>query len=488
MLIADTWKDMYQYFDWISQFEPWDNIGETDPIVIERPGKRTVYVRILGKQNEQCGISVYFTEEDYLAANAGEDYLWCEDEHYICLQNAIIGLWGDEEYISKYNRNILMELNIQEDNGLLPHFDRYEYGYAPMKVKTSDSAELADILKHTYQAVSYMDEKVPDLRIPEGKVLLRYYDDRGKKWVTCLEEHPILQADRDFYWEITDARCAQLQDMKAKGTWTVLMDLLPDMLMDHKKGMPYFPTSIEITKKHGKTEKKMFEDTFKPDEIVEQGVLWDVLYDLCGQYGKPEEIVIENNFMFCRMVDFCRKAGIRLTNKAHEVQAQLEHFIQENSEELMEYFRQILQEEEQDLDAEEYEELSFVISVSLGTGLYRHILISAAATLEDLHKAILDAFGFDDDHLHMFCLTPAGSTARRRYYSRYMEDEYMTTDRYMLAQVLDEGQKFRYVFDFGASWEFNGKVLRINDEPCGRPVVIRSKGEAPEQYPSGEDV
>ena len=35
---------------------------------------------------------------------------------------------------------------------------------------------------------------------------------------------------------------------------------------------------------------------------------------------------------------------------------------------------------------------SYVISVSVGTGCYRHIQISKNATLYKLHEAILDAF------------------------------------------------------------------------------------------------
>ena len=46
--------------------------------------------------------------------------------------------------------------------------------------------------------------------------------------------------------------------------------------------------------------------------------------------------------------------------------------------------------------------LSYVISVSLGTGCYRHIRISADMTFDDLSCAILDAFMFDNDHLHGF--------------------------------------------------------------------------------------
>ena len=45
---------------------------------------------------------------------------------------------------------------------------------------------------------------------------------------------------------------------------------------------------------------------------------------------------------------------------------------------------------------------SYVVSVSIGTGCYRHIRISKTATLLKLHKAILNAFDFEDDHAHAF--------------------------------------------------------------------------------------
>ena len=48
---------------------------------------------------------------------------------------------------------------------------------------------------------------------------------------------------------------------------------------------------------------------------------------------------------------------------------------------------------------------------------------------------------------------------------------------------MSAGTKFKYVFDFGEEWSFQCKVLRVLEEPCGKPAVIRSIGEAPEQYP-----
>jgi len=50
-------------------------------------------------------------------------------------------------------------------------------------------------------------------------------------------------------------------------------------------------------------------------------------------------------------------------------------------------------------------EKSLVLSVSLGTGCYRHIQISENATLYRLSSAILDSVGFDNDHLHSFFMS-----------------------------------------------------------------------------------
>ena len=52
---------------------------------------------------------------------------------------------------------------------------------------------------------------------------------------------------------------------------------------------------------------------------------------------------------------------------------------------------------------------------------------------------------------------------------------------------LSEGQAFKYLFDFGDEWRFNCKVLRAMPELTESPQVIRSKGDAPEQYPDWDE-
>lgn len=63
-----------------------------------------------------------------------------------------------------------------------------------------------------------------------------------------------------------------------------------------------------------------------------------------------------------------------------------------------------------------------------------------------------------------------------------MEDDVHFSCDYTLSQLLSENQKFLYIFDFGDEWRFSCHVLRITDEKCDKPEIIKSVGEAPEQY------
>lgn len=48
---------------------------------------------------------------------------------------------------------------------------------------------------------------------------------------------------------------------------------------------------------------------------------------------------------------------------------------------------------------------------------------------------------------------------------------------------LPVGKKFKYVFDFEDDWVFQCRVLKIINEQTEKPVILRKKGEIPEQYP-----
>lgn len=131
---------------------------------------------------------------------------------------------------------------------------------------------------------------------------------------------------------------------------------------------------------------------------------------------------------------------------------------------------------------------SYVISVSAGTGCYRHIQISQKASLFRLHEAILEAFAFVDDHAHAFFMDNKAWSQDDAYYSIKMDEhERLTKGRKLGNLNLKKGSQFKYVFDFGEDWRFQCKVLRELEEDTITPLVIREVGKSPEQYPEWEE-
>lgn len=131
---------------------------------------------------------------------------------------------------------------------------------------------------------------------------------------------------------------------------------------------------------------------------------------------------------------------------------------------------------------------SYVISVSVGTGCYRHIQISKSATLYKLHKAIISAFDFEDDHAHAFFMDNHYWSGYAAFFSMKMHGDERLTKSYKLEKLnLSKGDQFKYVFDFGDEWRFQCKILRELDEQIDIPCVLRSVGESPEQYPDWDE-
>jgi hypothetical protein len=128
-----------------------------------------------------------------------------------------------------------------------------------------------------------------------------------------------------------------------------------------------------------------------------------------------------------------------------------------------------------------------VFKVSLGR-VWRRIAIPGEMSLEALSEAILDAFDFDNDHLHLF-----------RYRNRfgifeevkhpYIEELPSTSEVKVGELPLRPGSMLEYLFDFGDNWLFEVWLEKL--EPANpklrKPMMIEGRGQAPPQYPNLDD-
>jgi len=117
----------------------------------------------------------------------------------------------------------------------------------------------------------------------------------------------------------------------------------------------------------------------------------------------------------------------------------------------------------------------FVFKVSLGR-VWRRIAIPAGVLLDDLSLAILNAFDFDDlDHLYRFSYSNRFGSIMKVNHPDL--EEIPRTSEVRVGDIsLRLGATMLYLFDFGASWEFEVQLERIEpvDPNISQAVVLES--------------
>ena len=82
--------------------------------------------------------------------------------------------------------------------------------------------------------------------------------------------------------------------------------------------------------------------------------------------------------------------------------------------------------------------------------IWRRLLVSGDCTLRKLHHFIQAAMGWHSCHLHEF------SDGIRRYLpldAEFHDPEAQDDRKYKLRRLLKEGDRLRYVYDFGDTWQ-----------------------------------
>jgi hypothetical protein len=133
----------------------------------------------------------------------------------------------------------------------------------------------------------------------------------------------------------------------------------------------------------------------------------------------------------------------------------------------------------------------FHIEIEDYEGISREVEVKSSQTFEDLHYAILRAFGFDLKHPASF------------FYSDdlwHMEDEIafkdmqysvisnaMPMNKAKISEYIDDPhQRFLYVYQSDEGWAFLVELVNIdtgNGDGNPYPRTVKSVGEAPKQYP-----
>jgi hypothetical protein len=124
-------------------------------------------------------------------------------------------------------------------------------------------------------------------------------------------------------------------------------------------------------------------------------------------------------------------------------------------------------------------------------GVSCKLAVPTDRTLEDVHRLLQQAFGWDDDHLYAFW--PSGRFWDREPGSGFGRPGFCRESGDRSARVklgrlgLEVGQSVAYVFDFGDEWRVRLKLVEVRvADGVPLPSVFDQRGEVPPQY-SWED-
>lgn len=109
--------------------------------------------------------------------------------------------------------------------------------------------------------------------------------------------------------------------------------------------------------------------------------------------------------------------------------------------------------------------------------IWRRIVVPSDITLGHLHGILQDTMGWDDSHLHEFTIDDI-SYADPDMVEDFDEDETQT----LLADVAPTpGKRFRYMYDFGDSWDHEILVEAVSAPDPGMtyPACLTGKRACP---------
>lgn len=124
--------------------------------------------------------------------------------------------------------------------------------------------------------------------------------------------------------------------------------------------------------------------------------------------------------------------------------------------------------------------------------IFRDLEIEATATLEDLHNAINQSFGFDGAEVGSFYLSDDTWLQGEEFVQFEMgegEEQPRIMHETSLDSILDENAtRLIYVYDFLNMWRFLVELAEIADPQDGitYPNLMFVQGQIPDQAPSFE--
>ncbi len=520
----EIYRQIHDFMAQIKVLKPWEYIHNNIPVIIKGFFPEDIFITVMGNGGEVTGLIIYPNKYEFFKAycqyNLRETGMI---EAFMFNHNSIAVLWGDKSNVSDNNLELIKKLRLKfrgKNNWqYIEKYGNYKY-YASLTAEEAEKTR--NILELFLKAALKIQENSDYIYADDSAVLVEKNDDGSASSRVIMLDHDknldcLLVPVRD------NKKIRSIKKIKTKKYSAELNIFYSEFPIDDDDDNLLFP-GFSVIADSASGKELMFDvnnDPVVPEELF---LIESVAY-LCEEHGKPEKITVCDKYIEMTLREFCKMTGITLEYSGYPLYNVNECFDQkmnimnrfseatlkklqsekiQSEEDILNIITAALDEEaakagraqitmssgknqksKKGEKKKKYADMSIKLSVSLEKGLYKHFLVPAGISFGELHSIILDAFGFDDDHMHEFFLDNIPYSESGQLTKGYEQND--SSCNYILGDYLSEGMKFLFLYDFGDDWRFNCKVLSVSDTPCKDAIIVKSVGKNPVQYPDYDE-
>lgn len=312
----DQWARLYSISKNIKDLAPWENLFDTELIVILLPGSDMPYFcSTLGMSGECFGIVVYPGVTAFDSFNRIADASELSPPYlHIGMQDCMTMYLGDRDELVEKERKIIRGLGYKfrgHNNWI--YFRRMKPGFYPWTLTAEEADTLAQVLENYFMAFSHYCQGKLKVDFDAGEVIVRSYSPENELWLNAGMLLPDIKPDYPriiVYDELILGRLKKQK--KTKDVWEVDAFYLPTPMQENRDDVPFFPECILLAN-HGDG-LIIGQDIIEQDSSSFQAML-RILDQAIINFGRPASIMTRSKRVVALLADFCKKIGVNLPEK-----------------------------------------------------------------------------------------------------------------------------------------------------------------------------
>jgi hypothetical protein len=305
-------KKLYALMARVKELKPWEGLWDTEFVLINLPDRaEPVLCSVIGRNGESFGILVYpgFASILSLFRLRNEDPDTGNPFTVLGYQNSFSCQLGDRDELFPDERARLKGLGISfRGRNQWVYFRKSLPGRLPWYIDGGEADLLIQVLTCFIEAYTVYAEGGLSIDF-DSQALACRYSAKNKKWIVGAEKLPQVPVEMDEY----RVEIGEVEPLRFKNLTETVVEAetlyLPHTAGVDKEGLPLL-MRLNILLDH-ETGMLLTQGFPALDEDGNASLL-DLLVDFIKDNGRPETVMVRDEFAAAVMKDFCGKIGVNL--------------------------------------------------------------------------------------------------------------------------------------------------------------------------------